>query len=209
MKGKSEPMMRQKETVAGNVYPKYSTRNLFARALIRGFVRSLDSLVTSVHPASIHEVGCGEGDLIARYAGAACTCLGTDSSEQIVQKAHQRYTREGLTFMAVSVYDLTQEHAAELVLCCEVFEHLEQPEMALDVLAGIARPYLVASVPREPLWRLLNLLRGKYWNAFGNTPGHLKHWSQKGFIAFLARRFDILDVRAPLPWTMVLCRTRI
>jgi hypothetical protein len=28
---------------------------------------------------------------------------------------------------------------------------------------------LVASVPREPIWRVLNLLRGTYWRHTGNT----------------------------------------
>jgi len=26
------------------------------------------------------------------------------------------------------------------------------------------------SVPREPLWRMLNMARGAYWKSLGNTP---------------------------------------
>ena len=40
--------------------------------------------------------------------------------------------------------------SAELVVCCEVLEHLEHPEAALATLASLARPWLIASVPREP-----------------------------------------------------------
>jgi hypothetical protein len=95
---------------------------------------------------------------------------------------------------------------AELVICCEVLEHLDDPERALDVLAELARPWLIASVPREPLWRALNLLRLSYVRDLGNTPGHLNHWSERGFVRFLTRRFEVVEVVNPLPWTMALCR---
>ena len=55
----------------------------------------------------------------------------------------------------------------------------DDPERALDVLAGLARPWLIASVPREPLWRALNLARLSYVGDLGNTPGHLNHWSKR------------------------------
>ena len=47
-----------------------------------------------------------------------------------------------------------------------------------DARAARAR-HLLVSVPREPLWRALNMLRGAYWRALGNTPGHLNHWSKR------------------------------
>ena len=61
----------------------------------------------------------------------------------------------GLRFADVQVAD-------ELIVCCEVLEHLVDAEGALDVVAGLARPWAILSVPREPLWRALNLLRLAY-----------------------------------------------
>ena len=46
----------------------------------------------------------------------------------------------------------------------------------------------------------------KYVGALGNTPGHLHHWSRRGFARFLERRLEIVELHAPLPWTMALCR---
>ena len=40
--------------------------------------------------------------------------------------------------------------------------------------------------PREPLWRGLNIARGAYLKDLGNTPGHLNHWSKRGFVALLS-----------------------
>ena len=87
-----------------------------------------------------------------------------------------------------------------------MLEHLPDPEAALATLAGLARPWLLVSVPREPLWRALNLARFRYARQLGNTPGHLGHWSKRGFIAFLSERVEVVEVRSPLPWTMALCR---
>jgi hypothetical protein len=55
---------------------------------------------------------------------------------------------------------------------------------------------------------VLNLARGKYLADLGNTPGHVNHWSRSGFLDLLSRRFEIVEVRTPLPWTMALCKVR-
>jgi hypothetical protein len=88
------------------------------------------------------------------------------------------------------------------VVCCEVLEHLTDPARALGVLARLAQPSLIVSVPREPLWRMLNMARGRYWRALGNTPGHLQHWSAPSFLALLEAHVEVREVRMPLPWTM-------
>ena len=87
-------------------------------------------------------------------------------------------------------------------------EHLEEPEEALKVLAQLADPWLLVSVPREPLWRMMNMVRGQYLSAFGNTPGHIQHWSRSSFVRMLQRHVEVVEVASPLPWTMVLCRVR-
>ena len=65
------------------------------------------------------------------------------------------------------------------------------------------------SVPREPLWRMLNLARGAYVRDLGNTPGHVNHWSDAGFVALLARYGEVVEVRSPFPWTMLLVRVAL
>src|SRR5260370_338538 len=57
--------------------------------------------------------------------------------------------------------------AAELIVCCEVMEHLPDPDAALSVVASLASPWAIVSVPREPLWRALNIARLKYLGALG------------------------------------------
>jgi hypothetical protein len=71
-------------------------------------------------------------------------------------------------------------------------------------MARIARRHLLVSVPREPLWRALNMARGAYIRDLGNTPGHVNHFTKRGFAALLARHGEIVGVCSPFPWTMIL-----
>jgi hypothetical protein len=62
------------------------------------------------------------------------------------------------------------------------------------------------SVPREPLWRALNVARGAYLAQLGNTPGHVNHWSKRAFVSLLGRYGEVVEARSPFPWTMLLVR---
>jgi SAM-dependent methyltransferase len=197
--------------VAGNLYPKYTTRNPIARLLVANFVTALRRLVRRTGAREIHEVGCGEGHLSLRLAAEGWQVRASDLSPAAIRDASGRARACGLAipFQVADLYQLEPARdGAPLVLCCEVLEHVLDPERALAVLAALARPHLIVSVPREPLWRVLNLARGQYWRDLGNTPGHLQHWSTLAFLDLLQDHLEVLELRTPLPWTMALCRTR-
>lgn len=196
---------------AGNHYDKYRTANPIARHLMHGFLGAFDALAAQVPVSPALEVGCGEGELSIRLARRGFVMRGCDISSAIVEEARRRAQQADVaaTFWPQPIESIdVRAEAAPFVVCCEVLEHLDDPVRGVDTLAELAQPYLLTSVPREPLWRVLNLARGKYLADLGNTPGHLNHWSRTGFLALLARRFEIVDTRTPLPWTMVLCRRR-
>jgi 2-polyprenyl-3-methyl-5-hydroxy-6-metoxy-1,4-benzoquinol methylase len=155
-------------------------------------------------------VGCGEGYWVINWTQKGLSAIGSDFSKSVIEIAKGNSGERGLPaslFMQKSVYDLTPEtDSADLIVCCEVLEHLEQPERALRVLKSLARKYVILSVPREPLWSVMNLSRGKYWFDLGNTPGHIQRWSQRSFIKLVSRHFRIEKVLAPIPWTMLHCR---
>jgi 2-polyprenyl-3-methyl-5-hydroxy-6-metoxy-1,4-benzoquinol methylase len=195
----------------GNHYPKYTVRNPIARRLVAGFLGALADLARRSGARQVHEIGCGEGFLSTMLAQGGHVVRGSDLSPSALAAARGRAAELGLpvSFRVADVYDLTPEaDGAELVVCCEVLEHLAEPTRALAVLARLAQPHLIVSVPREPLWRLLNLARCRYWRNLGNTPGHLQHWSTPSFLALLEEHLQVREVRTPLPWTMALCRRR-
>ena len=197
--------------VAGNAYDKYGTHNPLARAMMNNFLQSLRELVRLTGASAVHEVGCGEGHLAVLLAREGLNVRASDFSQQVVAKAKQNIQSAGVsvTLGVASIYDLRPPAAAaELVVCCEVLEHLPDPNRALEILAGLARPNLIVSVPREPVWRLLNMARGKYLGQWGNTPGHLNHWSRRSFLHFVHQRLEVAECRSPFPWTMLWCKAR-
>jgi 2-polyprenyl-3-methyl-5-hydroxy-6-metoxy-1,4-benzoquinol methylase len=202
----------ERGVVVGNAYDKYGSRNPLVRAIMRGFENALAELVARAAPSSIHEVGCGEGYWVLRWKRDGFDARGSDFSQEAIRLARLNAAEHGLPaelFGVRSIYELEPERdGADLVVCCEVLEHLERPEDALRALERVVRRHLIVSVPREPLWRALNLARGKYAARLGNTPGHVQHWSRSGFTRLMARHFDVVAVRSPVPWTIALCSRR-
>ncbi len=195
---------------AGNYYDKYRTRNPIARWLMQGFLSGFDRLSSRIPPGPVLEVGCGEGELSMRLAARGHRVRGCDVSADVIDEARGRARSAGLAveFWQCDIQDLTEQDAAPLVICCEVLEHLLDPQAGLERLALLARPWLIVSVPREPLWRAMNMARGKYLGQLGNTPGHLNHWGRGAFLSQLRERFDIVETASPVPWTMALCKVK-
>jgi 2-polyprenyl-3-methyl-5-hydroxy-6-metoxy-1,4-benzoquinol methylase len=198
----------------GNTFDKYGSTNPVVRRLMARFERDLDELFTRagrVGIESLLDVGCGEGVLTARWAQrlGSGRVLGVDLSDpKLAAEWSARRGPANLEFRAVEPGPLPFEDGEfDLVAAIEVLEHVDDPAQTLGEMARVARRHLLVSVPREPLWRLLNVARGAYLRELGNTPGHLNHWSARGFERLLARYGEVVDVRSPLPWTMLLVRT--
>jgi len=198
--------------VIGNAYNKYASTNPIVRRIMRGFTDSLDRLVTKIHPRSIHEVGCGEGFWVIRWFSEGYDVVGSDFSEDVIELARTNGVERGLPpdrFYVKSIYELSAAaDAADLVVCCEVMEHLDDPQHALSNLREIVIRDLIISVPREPIWRILNVARGKYISDLGNTPGHIQHWSKNGIVRQVETHFTVSEIVTPLPWTMLHCRAK-
>ncbi len=201
--------LSEKGVVIGNTYDKYHSGNPLVRRIMRGFEAMLSELVRKANPLSIHEVGCGEGYWVMRWLEEGLDVSGSDFSRTVIDLAKNNALERDLpvgVFKQKSIYDLQPvQDSADLVVCCEVLEHLEQPEEALRVLQKITLKNAIFSVPKEPIWSVLNMARGKYWSDLGNTPGHIQRWSQREFITLVSRYFRVEQVTAPFPWTMLLC----
>lgn len=197
--------------VAGNYFDKYRSRNPLHRALVGGFLRAARELANVAAPTRVLEVGCGSGDLAARLFPAgddlSVDYTGVDVSTEEVARAQERYPVG--RFQVASASDLPfPDRCFDLVVVCEVLEHLDLPDRCMKEAGRVCAAHVLVSVPWEPVWRVLNVIRGKYWKHLGNTPGHLQHFSRRGIRQLVAERFDIVAERRPLPWTMLLARLR-
>jgi 2-polyprenyl-3-methyl-5-hydroxy-6-metoxy-1,4-benzoquinol methylase len=195
--------------VTGNTYDKYGSENPVVRRLMASFERTLDELMAQARPHSLLDVGCGEGVLVHRWAQEMpqARLIGIDLEEESIQAGWAEHQAPNLEYRVMQAENLPfADGEFELASAIEVLEHVPDPEHTLSEMARCAGSHLLVSVPREPLWRMLNMARGAYWSALGNTPGHLNHWSKRSFVELLSRRGELAEVRSPFPWTMLLVR---
>lgn len=193
----------QPGNVTGNTYDKYASKNLIERRMMAGFFAALDRMLDGLRPEVVVEIGAGEGRiterLVERFPEA--TVLGLDLPDTAL--AEDWDTINVPMFFGDATRMPFVDRSIDLVVGLEVLEHVPAPERALDDIARVCRGVAVLSVPREPIWRAGNVARGRYLRDLGNTPGHVNHWSARGFERFVATRFEITDDARPLPWTMV------
>jgi 2-polyprenyl-3-methyl-5-hydroxy-6-metoxy-1,4-benzoquinol methylase len=193
----------------GNAYDKYGSTNPVVRRLMRGFTAELDALLEAAAPRSVLDVGCGEGVLTEQWADRFERVVGVDLEDPARRREWERRTRTNLEFRAADAASLPfAENEFDLVCGVEMLEHLPDPASALDEMARVARSWVLVSTPQEPLWRILNMLRGAHWRTLGNTPGHLNHWSAGGLRTLVSRYGRVAAARSPLPWVMVLVEVR-
>jgi 2-polyprenyl-3-methyl-5-hydroxy-6-metoxy-1,4-benzoquinol methylase len=196
-------------TVTGNTYDKYGSTNPVVRRLMAAFERTLDELFTQAAPATLLDVGCGEGVLTYKWAQkpGMQRIVGIDLDDPQLHEAWKGREAPNLEYKVMKAENLPfADGEFEVATAIEVLEHVPDPEHTVAEMARVASRNLIVSVPREPLWRGLNLARGAYVKDLGNTPGHVNHWSKRGFVELLGRHGQVVEARSPFPWTMLLVR---
>lgn len=184
--------------------------------LIDNYFRSVEELFNRTELAlrpsfAAVEIGCGEGfstQRIDSFMPDQAVFKASEYVEAMIPKAQANNPH--VPILHESAYELQHEdESLDVVFLLEVLEHLDYPAQALEEIARVLKPdgYLILGVPREPLWCMLNMARGKYLKNFGNTPGHLNHWGQRSLKVYMEDCFGpVQAMEAPLPWTIVLAQ---
>jgi 2-polyprenyl-3-methyl-5-hydroxy-6-metoxy-1,4-benzoquinol methylase len=195
-------------TVTGNTYDKYGSTNPVVRRLMAGFERTLAELFAQAAPATLLDVGCGEGVLTHKWARSIeGRVVGLDLDDPLLHAEWEKRKADNLEYVVMKAENLPfADGEFAVASAIEVLEHVPDPEHTVAEMARVASKHLLVSVPREPLWRGLNMARGAYLKELGNTPGHLNHWSKRSFTALLSKHGTVVEARSPFPWTMLLVR---
>jgi 2-polyprenyl-3-methyl-5-hydroxy-6-metoxy-1,4-benzoquinol methylase len=191
----------------GNTFDKYGSTNPVVRRLMASFEADLDALFAAAAPASVLDVGCGEGVLTERWAQrlGSGRIVGVDLEDPKLQTEWASRQQANLEFRTFDGRGLPfPDDAFDMAAAIEVLEHVPDPDHTVAEMARVAQRHMLVSVPREPMWRALNMARGAYLRDLGNTPGHVNHWSRSAFVGMLERHGMVREVRSPFPWTMVL-----
>ena len=197
-------------TVTGNTYDKYGSTNPVVRRLMAGFERTLGELFEQADPQSLLDVGCGEAVLTYKWAQSLAPrrVVGIDLEDPAIQAEWEQRQAPNLEYKIMKAERMPfADSEFDVATAIEVLEHVPDPEHTVAEMARVARGgRLLVSVPREPLWRTVNMARGAYIKDLGNTPGHVNHWSKRSFVSLLERHGDVVEARSPFPWTMLLVR---
>ena len=202
--------MDEKKIITGNFYDKYHSSNPLHNKLMSNFLKNLIAYIAdnpNKREIKIFETGCGEGYLAYELFKQKknISYEGIDLDTEIIELAQKNC--KNANFEVGSIYNLEkyQQNKYDYMIVSEVLEHLHEPKRALQQLVKIQTAQIIFSVPNEPIWRMLNMLRLKYLKNFGNTPGHLQHWNKNNFYKLLSQYFKIIDCKSVFPWTMALC----
>lgn len=201
MMGRKTTLTHQPE---GNTVDKERLTGLQGRLVARFNARAL-ALVGEIPAQRALDVGCGDGWVtsLAANTNPACEWVGVDRKGAKLQAAWTTRNSPNLTFAVASAYGLPfPDGHFDIVTTFEVLEHLDYPCAALAECLRVSRQYVIASVPWEPMWRMGNLLKGRYVRQFGNTPGHVNHWSRRGFAQLAGWHGDVDRLQSCGPWNL-------
>lgn len=134
--------------------------------------RILTTLVRSLAPrgGTVVDIGCGTGANIAALA-TEYGCIGLDASPRAIAVASAHYPDVDLRLSA-SLDDITRIVAdADIVLLCDVIEHIERDREFLEPVIRAMRPgsYMILTVPA-----LMSL-----WSSHDVVFGHWRRYDQQ------------------------------
>jgi 2-polyprenyl-3-methyl-5-hydroxy-6-metoxy-1,4-benzoquinol methylase len=195
------------EIITGNFYNKYETTNIIEKFLVDRYKRTLLHLIKSITVNSIYEVGSGEGEIIniVSKLNDFKFILGSDIDKKLLTQNTIKFPYSHWILNKAEQLPL-RENSIDLVIACEVLEHISSPEDFLEECKRLNAKYYLFSIPNEPLWRILNMMRLKYLSDFGNTPGHNNHWSKFKIRKLVSQYLDIKDIFFTQPWIFILAQ---
>lgn len=198
---------KTQKIIAGNYYNKHVSKNKFVVYLLNNYKNKLQKLIANIPSESIFEIGSGEGYTMEYLLQTIQpkVVVGSDLDFGIVQEARSLTNQRDWIISDVENIPLL-DRTFGLVIALEVLEHVTDPKRALAEMARISSEYILISVPWEPIWRLLNILRMKYLYDLGNTPGHLHNWTLSGIRKLVSQEFKVVKVNISFPWIFIFAR---
>jgi SAM-dependent methyltransferase len=122
--------------------------------------------------ASVLDVGCGNGALLAEFQKSSVSCLaGIDLSEFIIEENRKRFPH--FRFSAVDISKDVLKERFDLVVCSEVLEHIDDFAAALGNLRAMCNRYLLITVPSGRVFPI------------DRKMGHVRHFSPENIMVSL------------------------
>ncbi len=185
---------------------EYDNANPLVKYLINNFYTNLEQIIEKTGDCkSYFEIGCGAGESsrrIHKMLSKNKSFEASDFDKRYVELLNEK--EMPFPVSQQSIYEIQKaDNAYDCVICLEVMEHLEYPEKAVKELFRVASKSVIISVPNEPIWRILNMTRLKYLKDFGNTPGHINHFSSNSLKKLTEPYSKTVLTVKPTPWVIL------
>jgi 2-polyprenyl-3-methyl-5-hydroxy-6-metoxy-1,4-benzoquinol methylase len=192
--------------VNGNIY-KYETKNPLVRFVVNKFLNDIKTIILPIKNEikNALDIGYGEGYITKFLWNLGINVEGADISPEALRIAREKFPE--INFTQKSIYELTKYNTKyDIIFAIEILEHLSNPRLAIDEVIKCSNKFVFLSVPNEPFFRLANILRFKYLNNFGKTPGHINSWNYFSFRRLLRQSGLIIkNFKVSTLWLMALC----
>jgi len=185
---------------------KYYSKNPLKSILIQRFFSKLIKMIQEVNPGEILEIGAGDGIagfLISRNI-PGLDYYASDIQTHALLNSSRILTRNlvGLDARILPFPD----KSFELVVCLEVFEHIQEWQKVLQEGLRVSSKSFIFSVPLCPWYQLSNFVFLKNLSRWGEHPSHIHKFTidklqKQSLIISNSLKYNIKFVKA-FPWIL-------
>ncbi len=187
-------------------FKKHTSENPLQKFLIKKLQDAVALEAVSLKPESLVSVGCGEGfdlkHILSIYQPKKT--VGVDLSKSALNYAQKQLPE--VEFIQEDASKLPfKDNQFDLVVALEILEHIPDYDKAISELKRIAKNKVIITVPWEPSFSMVSLMRGKYLKRLGRHPEHINAWNKKSFTKVIKKHgFKIKKHVIIFPWQMLI-----
>ena len=146
---------------------------------------------------TVVDIGCGSGYKLIKYLGEFKTIgVETEPCFSLLKTKYpeREWLISGEKEKSFNDYDSIQNN--DVVLCCDVIEHIIDPDILLDYLISLNANYYIISTPCREI-----LCKGQkysphyrqHWSGPPKNVCHVREWTMGEFIEYLSNKFNIIN----------------
>ncbi len=138
------------------------------------------------------DLGCRDG-MLTSFFFEGNDVLGVDIDRKALEMAEKRLSIQ-TTWLDLNTEWPFAVHSFDVIVACEVLEHLFHLDRMLDQIAKTLRPggLFIGSVPNA--FRMRNRWKFFFGNEYENDPTHVRQFSYGRLEATLAERFKEIEI---------------